>query len=423
MPIAVPVTITAAEAAAYAALAHDAYDVSHRPDIRVGPTEIHVRVLPNGRLGLVWCGSTDAADWRANLRFARRWSKELGCWVHGGYLADHRATVDAVWQALAQCGWPEWEVIGHSRGAGQGLLMAAALAMRGHPPARIVTFGAPRVGFGGLEARLAGIPHVRVVCGADGVPHVPPSLAGWRHSAPAIAVGRAHDPLHDHLLETGYMPALASLPPETILTAAKPWYQSKGVVGGLAAVGASALAFVGVDPALVAPLAQVFGLDLPAADPVMVQAMAALAGGGGVLSILGRVTAKAAIGTAPAAPSARGAGSSGVLPMLMLGAVILAATAPLSACVTSTEATAAIGAGGVGVGAALDTAEAAVGAAREIGEEVVDRAYRKKVESICRQTIRAHMVAIGNGTIPAEALTVLCADVKTFVNTLHGAAR
>lgn len=315
-------TITAGEALDYARLAQRAYDPAVAPEIRIGSTEIYLIRRPNGRVALVWCGSTDFSDWLTNLRFARHWWTARGCWVHGGYLADHRATVEAVTRLLERLGWPEWEALGHSRGGGQCLLMAADLAGLGHPPARIATFGAPRVGFGGLARRLAGIPHHRIVCGADVVPETPLAFAGWRHAVPPIRVGRPRNPLRDHLLETGPMSALSALPPAEILTATKPWITSKTMWGGIAAALVFAAQLAGIDLAPFAPILQVLGIEI---DPATI--LSSLGLSGAALTVYGRLVAKAAIGGGIAATPT----TMRLLPLAVVG-LALAGTLPLGAC-------------------------------------------------------------------------------------------
>lgn len=64
----------------------------------------------------------------------------------------------------------------------------------------------------------------------------------------------------------------------------KPWYASKGVIGGVVAV--------------LAGISALFGYSVSAADQAsLIELLAGLAGtAGGLLAIVGRVTAKQAIG-------------------------------------------------------------------------------------------------------------------------------
>ena len=57
------------------------------------------------------------------------------------------------------------------------------MATRMRPPAALVTFGSPRVGFS-LGRALAGVRCLRLVNGNDVVTHVPRAFIGYRHLEP-----------------------------------------------------------------------------------------------------------------------------------------------------------------------------------------------------------------------------------------------
>ena len=65
---------------------------------------------------------------------------------------------------------------GHSKGGAEALVLGAMLAVAGLAPARITTFGAPRVGDAAFGRLLAGIAGADYRYGGDPVPFVPPQL-------------------------------------------------------------------------------------------------------------------------------------------------------------------------------------------------------------------------------------------------------
>ncbi len=87
---------------------------------------------------------------------------------------------------------------GHSKGAAEATIAAALTAIHLRPPAALVTFGSPRVGFA-LGRRLAGVASLRLVNGDDPVPRHPYPLWGYRHVDIVMRSGRSTDnAFHDH---------------------------------------------------------------------------------------------------------------------------------------------------------------------------------------------------------------------------------
>lgn len=396
-----------AAACAAAAAAQRTYDRTIAPDLAAASSEVYVTdgILGPG-LTLSWRGSTDALDWARNISAWPGYDAFFDLYIHSGFLAAHGELAQSVEALLRRRDWPSVDLVGHSKGAATALLMALDLVKLGHPPRSVWLFGCPRVVWdGGAAADLAGVPILRFVNGFDLVTRQPAAWWGWRHVGPAIAIGEPVSPIGDHLMEV-YCHALSR--GDFRMSEPKPWYRSRGVLGGVLAAAASVAAAVGVDPAIMAAIGTLAGVDMPAADPRIVQALTAVAGGGGVLAVVGRL-----FGRTPIRRSSEPGGSAllKALPLLVAGSLVMAVSAPLAACTTA-EAV---------VDRTLDGAETAVGTVRGIGEEVVDRAYVTEVRLICAKSIRAHQAAMTAGVMPAAVLPQLCPTVKAFVQQLGGA--
>lgn len=193
-----------------ARLAAAAYDPATTPTLAAGSSEVYITSLPDGGLVLTWRGSAGAMDWLRDGRAVPWWAGELRCWVHRGFLSCLREMWPLVIAALAERGRPPVVLAGHSKGGAEATLAAAALLRIGYPVRGLVTFGAPRTGFGGLAAALAELPISRYVHGTDLVPQVP-RLLPWRHVAPAIPIGARGSPISDHAMHR-YAAALAAAP-------------------------------------------------------------------------------------------------------------------------------------------------------------------------------------------------------------------
>ncbi len=111
-------------------------------------------------------------------------------WCHSGFLKG----ADALWPQVApylRAAEPV-HLTGHSIGGAVATVLAARMTLVGQPPASLVTFGCPRVGFARLGRRLADVPGRRFVCGDDAAPAHPWALWGFRHvRAPDVLPGGA----------------------------------------------------------------------------------------------------------------------------------------------------------------------------------------------------------------------------------------
>lgn len=160
------------------------------PTFEAGGTEARLTIEAHGVTVVAFRGTTfDGLDIIKDLRTMPWWSRELGCWVHAGFLKGVRGVWPLMADALAQIQGP-LILTGHSKGAAEAAVCAAFMKkllrrgmMQGTAPTMLVTFGAPRVGFPGFCRITAGIPGERYVNGIDIVPTLPPPgiLLRFRH--------------------------------------------------------------------------------------------------------------------------------------------------------------------------------------------------------------------------------------------------
>lgn len=149
-------------------LSAKAYD---RHTFKAGGTEVFVSQVRKQTV-MAFRGTTfDGADIIKDLRAMPWWSKEIGTFVHRGFLVGVRA----IWPLLPLTGHknPPIVLTGHSKGGAEAILVGAMLTVLEIPVAQIETFGAPRVGFGGIKKILKDIPGKRHRLGDDIVPTVP----------------------------------------------------------------------------------------------------------------------------------------------------------------------------------------------------------------------------------------------------------
>lgn len=194
-----------------ARLSHRAY--GEHSFATVGGVEVLMDVR-EGAVALAFRGTEkDGRDIVRDLRGYPWFARELGCWVHRGFLVGAR-------NVMAEFPWhferPVY-LAGHSKGGAEATVVAALMCAAGRPPRSLVTFGSQRVGSGGLGRLLAanGVDRVRYVFGADVVTQVPMLLGllrVYRHVAPATRTGRTTgDGAKDHRI-AGYVAALMETP-------------------------------------------------------------------------------------------------------------------------------------------------------------------------------------------------------------------
>ena len=138
----------------------------------------------------------DFSDIIDDLQSYPWWSREVSGFVHRGFLQGVRA----VWPLLPISGPKARPLVltGHSKGGAEAILTGAMLTCLGIPPVQIETFGAPRVGFGGLGDILKKIPGKRHRLGDDIVPTVPHAFPlPYRHDRDLTE----HDAEDNHIFQ------------------------------------------------------------------------------------------------------------------------------------------------------------------------------------------------------------------------------
>lgn len=132
----------------------------------------------------------------------------------GDWFTDAASLIPAPDARLGWCGWGfldrgrglyeklcddapfDCVLVGHSLGGALAITIGAMMAADGRAPARIETYGAPRVGGERLAKLLYRIPGNRWRRGNDPVPDVPPE---WEHDRPLRQIGVPQDnPLACH---------------------------------------------------------------------------------------------------------------------------------------------------------------------------------------------------------------------------------
>lgn len=138
-----------------------------------------------------WDGRTSLPEWF--IDFDATPSESPGSaygLVHQGIMLDVLSVVDQIEAYLAGLGWPEYDLCGHSKGAGEVTLEAAELKRRGHPPGSVRAFEPPQVGGLALRDYLSSIDYAWTATinkdGRDVVTRVPeglqlPYFSDWSH--------------------------------------------------------------------------------------------------------------------------------------------------------------------------------------------------------------------------------------------------
>lgn len=172
--------------------------------------DVHAVVTPLDGIQVVAFRGTVPASWED-------WFRDLEAWPHAsidhpllgrcheGFLSGAEAILPKILPLLSAEG--SIVLTGHSLGGALAILTAGLLTIAGRVPARLTTFGAPRVGIGPvLGGLLKDVPGVRFRHGDDPVPTVP----GWPYANDRdwTPVGTAGFPrIEDHMI-AGYLRAL-----------------------------------------------------------------------------------------------------------------------------------------------------------------------------------------------------------------------
>ncbi len=144
-----------------------------RASVAVAATRALVVEAPHAVI-VAFRGTMEPENWRTNLDGMPTAWGERGR-VHAGF----RAALERLWPAIVPHldGAPAVVHTGHSLGGALATLAAARRA-----PTVTYTFGAPRVGTRSFVRALGDAAVHRVTHGADVVPALPPSAAGYRHA-------------------------------------------------------------------------------------------------------------------------------------------------------------------------------------------------------------------------------------------------
>jgi hypothetical protein len=194
--------------AALAEVCREAY--SARADYSA--EDVHaLRQWADGAMIIAWRGTDpdDVYDWLRDLDICPLRHPQLG-WCHRGFLSGALLVWPQIMLdlALARVTPEPARVVltGHSLGGALAIATGGLMAAGGHPPAAVVTFGAPRVGLWKLHRLLRDVPIRQYDDGGDPVPEVPwPYL----HQRPNLVLGDARAGIvRDHSIET-YQAALA----------------------------------------------------------------------------------------------------------------------------------------------------------------------------------------------------------------------
>lgn len=124
-------------------------------------------------------GTSTADDVLTNLECSLSDLGGTGWVVHGGFAKVAAGVLEALRPVLDLDGGAELELVGHSLGGAVATLIGLALAAEGSPPASVVAFGCPRIGYAATPAGRAladALPLTRVNTLDDPVPSLPPAF-------------------------------------------------------------------------------------------------------------------------------------------------------------------------------------------------------------------------------------------------------
>lgn len=140
----------------------------------------------------------DFEDILRDMRAVPWHDRELG-FCHSGFLKGARNLWPLMEEVLMR---PRQPIVltGHSLGGALAYIVGGMMMARLKAPIAIVTFGAPRAGFGKLsdliENQLGLTDNRRYVHGSDCVPDHPWPLWGYRHPGPALEISHPETEWH-----------------------------------------------------------------------------------------------------------------------------------------------------------------------------------------------------------------------------------
>ncbi|KAB8224531.1 hypothetical protein BDV33DRAFT_233451 [Aspergillus novoparasiticus] len=155
----------------------------------------------NKLLVLSFRGSSDLANWVANLNFGLEDASDLcsGCEVHSGFWKAWSEIADTITSkvesALSDHSDYSLVLTGHSYGAALAALAATALRNSGHS-VELYNYGQPRLGNEALATYITDQNkggNYRVTHTNDIVPKLPPTLLGYHHFSPEYYISSADE--------------------------------------------------------------------------------------------------------------------------------------------------------------------------------------------------------------------------------------
>lgn len=152
---------------------------------------------PAGELAIAFRGTDDPSDWIVDLMAIPQLTYRSAdlvklCFVHRGFFL---AAASVTKQVQAMVGKAPYSLAGHSLGGAIALIVGSVLS-RDTALRRIVTFGAPKVGFDAFASTLNGVEVRQYRRGNDPVTTLPIALRlfPYRHARlPLLPIGAAND--------------------------------------------------------------------------------------------------------------------------------------------------------------------------------------------------------------------------------------